>query len=66
LSSAPHSGIIPRVRDFSACMKYLRLLVLLALMGGCASHEHPSRKWYQGTMDNQDRDFFIDSFLHDQ
>jgi hypothetical protein len=46
------------------CVRYLLMLCLALILGGCASQPaHPSRKWYQGTMDNQDRSFFIDSFL---
>jgi hypothetical protein len=50
-------------------VRYLFVLCLSLLLGGCATQSHPShpsRKWYQGTMDNQDRSFFIDSFFDER
>jgi uncharacterized protein YceK len=51
-------------------VKYLLLLSLTLLICGCASAEKDEkpkrdsdRRWYQGTMDTQERTFFIDSFF---
>jgi hypothetical protein len=52
-----------RCANLPAWAKYALLLVALALLAGCASKwDTPSHKWYQGTMDDEDRSFFIDSF----
>lgn len=38
------------------------------MLGGCASESKPKhraeRKWYQGTMDSDERTFFVDTFFN--
>ena len=45
--------------------------LIAALLTGCASDEdkekpwhRTNKKWYQGDMDTEDRNFFIDSFFN--
>lgn len=43
------------------------VLILAFSLGGCASGKErkpwEQRKWYESNMDNEDRDFFLGSFL---